>query len=114
MPHTQRRLRRRETGDRHAVRRHADVVEADLVEEMHRRGVAPVLAADPELQVRPSAAAALHADGDELADPVDVDRREWVALENLLLLIDPQELADIVAREAEGELREVVRAEGEE
>src|SRR5512141_1554704 len=38
-------------GDRHPERRAGHVVEADVVEEVHRRGVAAVLAADPEVQV---------------------------------------------------------------
>ena len=46
--------------------------------------------------------------------PFDVDRRERILLEDLLVLVDPQELADVVAREAERHLRQVVGAEREE
>jgi Tol biopolymer transport system component len=44
-------LGRGEAGDGHAEGRAADVVEADLVAEVHRRRVAAVLAADAELEV---------------------------------------------------------------
>ena len=60
--HRQRRLRRGQTRDRHAIRRGADVVEADLFEEMNRRRIAAVLAADADLQIGPRLAAALDAD----------------------------------------------------
>src|SRR6266852_8661628 len=56
--HSERRLRRREPGHGDSIRRGADVVEADPVEEMHRRRVAAVLAADANLQVGPALAAA--------------------------------------------------------
>src|SRR6266540_2379764 len=81
---------------------------------MDRRGVASMLAADADLERRPRPAAALHSHANELAHAVDIDRREWISFENLPLLVDLQELAGIVAREAEGQLRQVVRAEGEE
>ena len=60
--------------------------------------------------MRPS----LHAHRDERADALGVDRGERIAVEDLLVLVDPQELADVVSREPEGELREVVGAEREE
>src|SRR3954463_7502748 len=44
--------RRGHPGDRHAVGRAAHVVEPGQLEERDRVRVAPVLAADPELQVR--------------------------------------------------------------
>src|SRR5215831_18512270 len=48
----ERRLRGGQARDRHAVRRGADVVHAGLLEEVNRRGIAAVLAADPDLQIR--------------------------------------------------------------
>ena len=45
-------LRRGQPGDRHPERRAGHVVEADLVEQRDRLGVAAVLAADAELEVR--------------------------------------------------------------
>src|SRR5436309_2761147 len=61
-------LRRGETGDRHAVGRAGDVVEADLVAEGDGGGIAAVLAADADLELRARLAAARDADLDELAD----------------------------------------------
>ena len=46
--------------------------------------------------------------------PVVSSDCERIALEDLLLLVGAQELADVVAREAEGHLRQVVGAEREE
>src|SRR5450759_2299273 len=112
--HRERRLGRREPRDRHAIRRRADVVEADLVEEVNRRRVAAVLAADPELQVGPAPTAALDAVAHEVADSLYVDRREGILLEDLLLLVDLQELPAVVARKPKGELRQVLRADREE
>src|SRR5262249_59804801 len=45
-----------QAGERDPVRRARDVVEADLVEELHRRRVSAMLAADPELEVGASLA----------------------------------------------------------
>ena len=56
----QRRLRRRQAGDRHAERAAADVIQPDLVAELDRVRVAAVLAADADLQVRPRRPALLH------------------------------------------------------
>ena len=66
----------RDPGDRHPVRRAADVVEPDRGEEADAVGVAAVLAADAELQIGVGAAAALRRDAHERADARDVDRLE--------------------------------------
>ena len=47
---------------RHPIGRGADVVQADLVEEMDRRRIAAVLAADADLQIGPRLPAELDAD----------------------------------------------------
>src|SRR4051812_6685231 len=108
-------LRRRETRERDAVRGAAHVVEADLVTELDRARLAAVLAADAELDVRLRLAATLDADAHEVADSVPVEHLERVPLEHALFEVEGQELAlCVVARHAEGRLREVVRAEGEE
>src|SRR5689334_10582436 len=96
-PGGERRLGGGQPGHRHAVGRGADVVQPDLVEEVHRSGVAAVLAADPELEVLARLAAALDADLDQIADALHVGRRERILLEDLLLLVDLQKLPDIVA-----------------
>src|SRR4051794_30425922 len=54
-----------EPGHRHPERRARDVVQAHLVEEVHRVGVAAVLAADAQLQVWPCCAPTLDGDLDE-------------------------------------------------
>ena len=73
-----------------------------------------MFAADAELEARPGPAPAFDAHRDERADADGVDRGERVAVEDLLVGIDLEKLADIVSREAEGELGQVVGAEGEE
>src|SRR5436305_705516 len=74
----QRRLCRRKPGDRHAKRRAGDIIESDPVAESDRGGVAAVLAADAELDVRPCAAAALDTDLDLFADILLVNRDERI------------------------------------
>ena len=76
--------------------------------------LAAVLTADAYLEVRLNAAPALRADLDELADAVAVEDLERVVGQHLRLDVDREEAARVVAREPEGGLREVVRAEGEE
>ena len=78
-------LRRGEPGERHAERRAADVVEPELVAERDRARLAAVLAADAELELGLRAAAALDGDAHQVADAVDVDRLERVALEDPVL-----------------------------
>src|SRR2546422_1792869 len=73
-----------------------------------------MLAADTELDVRTRPAAELDGRAHYRAHTVGVERRERVLVENLLLLIDAQELADVIAGESERELCQVVRAKGEE
>src|SRR5690348_16193212 len=50
-------LRGRQPRRRHPVRRAADVRESDLVAELDAGRISPVLAADPQLDVRPGPAA---------------------------------------------------------
>ena len=108
-------LRGRHPGDRHAVRRAAHVVEPGELEEADRVGVAAVLAADAELEVRLGLAAGPGRQPHEPADAGPVDRLERAAVHDLLLDVLGQEAAlHVVAREAERGLREVVRAEREE
>jgi putative exporter of polyketide antibiotics len=63
-------------GDRQPERRAADVVQAGVVEEADRGGIAAVLAADPELDVRGPLAPEPHRRPHELADAGLVDRGE--------------------------------------
>src|SRR5688500_14631849 len=83
----QRRLRRGEPRDGHAIGRAADVVEAYLFEEVDRRRVSAVLTADAQLDPRPTGASFGRRDLDELADPRLVDRGERVLLHDLELRV---------------------------
>src|SRR3978361_53043 len=62
-----------QSGDRDPERRARDVVQTDLVEEVHRLRVAAVLAADPEREARTNLATAVGPDPDEFSDAFDVD-----------------------------------------
>ncbi len=62
---------------------------------MDGRGVAAVFAADADLEFRLGLAAQRDAHADDGADALGVDRGEGILVEDLLLLVDPQELADV-------------------
>jgi hypothetical protein len=85
------------------------------VEEADRRGIAAVLAAHADLQPRSGRAAVLHRDLHELADALLVDRGERGALDDAAVdeVRDDAGL-DVVARESQGGLREVVGPKREE
>src|SRR3954449_7762388 len=89
----QRRVRRRHPRDRHAVRRAAHVVEPGHVEEVDRVGVAAVLTADAELQIRLGLAPGPRGEPDQPADAGLVDRLERTAVDELLLHVLSEELA---------------------
>src|SRR5579884_3452668 len=110
----QRRLRRRQAGDRHAERRAAHVVQPDPVAELHRVRLAAVLAADADLQVRTRRPTLLHADLHQPADALEVDHLERVARHQVVLQVVADERAVVVAAHAETGLRQVVGAEAEE
>ena len=103
-----------QTCDRHTEGRAADVVQTDIVAELHARGVAAVLAADAALEHRALAAALEYGLADQLSHAVLVEDLERVVLQDALVEVDRQELADVVAREAQRHLRQVVGAEREE
>src|SRR5215207_8396440 len=110
-----RRLRRRHAGDRHPVGRAADVVEARQLEERNGFGVAAVLAAYPELQLRLLLPPGPGGQPHEPTDARLVDRLERTAVDHLGLHVAVQETAfDVVAGETERGLGEIVRAEREE
>src|SRR5436309_12944768 len=85
-------LGRGEPGDGHPEGRAAHVVEADFVEKFDRRGIATVLAADADFQIRPAAPAFLdgHLDQPTYADPID--GLERVLGQDLLLEVAAEEL----------------------
>src|SRR5690606_17555193 len=74
-----------EAGDRHAVGRAADVVEADSLAEGDGGGVAAVLAADAHLDALARGPAPLGGDADQVADAVLVEADEGIGLEDALL-----------------------------
>src|SRR5439155_13300158 len=78
-------LRRGEARERNAVRRAADVVQPEVVAEDDRLRLAPVLAADAELQRLLDAAAALDRDAHQISDAALVERLERIALEDVVL-----------------------------
>src|SRR5436190_19416591 len=111
----ERRLRGSEPRDRHPEGRAADVVQAGHVEERDRIGVAAVLAAYPELEPRVPLAADPCGQSHQPANAGLVDRLERAAVDDLLLEVSRQDPAfDVVAREAERALGQVVGAEREE
>ena len=103
-----------EAGDWDSEGGAADVVQAHLVEEGHRRGVAAVLAADADLQVGLHGAAALHGQVHQGADACFIQRHEGVRRVDAALQVGRQEAAGVVPRQAERGLRQVVGPEAEE
>src|SRR6266542_4434460 len=93
----QRRMSGGQQRDRHAVRRTAHVIQPDLVAEDHLFGVAAVLAADADLQIGARRASVLDADFEELPHAFLIERLKRVVGEDLLLDVEGQEAARIVA-----------------
>src|SRR5439155_5939038 len=95
--------------------RAADVVESDVAEEVNTLRVAPVLAADAELDALLPHPCLLDGHTNQCPHSRHVDRLEGTAVEDLRLDVTAQELGlDVVARHAKRSLGEVVRAEAEE
>src|SRR5690349_18875450 len=85
------------------------------MEEVDRVRVSRVLAADAQLQAAVGLASQPRADAHKLTDSQGVERLERRALEDRALDVPRQDAAlDVVAREAERRLGEVVGAEREE
>ena len=82
--------------------------------EIHRGGIAALLAADPQLDVGAGLAAQLTGHLHQAAHADLVQTGERVGLIDLPVIVAGQELARVVAAEAEGHLGQVVGAEGEE
>ena len=103
-----------QTGDGHTEGRAGDVVQSHIVAELHGGGVAAVLAADAQVQISAGLTAQLGGHLHQLAHASLVQLGEGIALVDLLVVVSAQELAGVVAGEAEGHLGQVVGAEGEE
>ena len=82
--------------------------------EFDRGRVAALLAADAELDVRAGLTAQLRRHLDEAADACLIELGERVGFVDLAVVVGRKELARVVTGEAEGHLRQIVRAEGEE
>src|SRR5438552_3227853 len=108
-------LRRRQSRHRDAERAARHVVEPELVTQMDRVWVAPMLAADPDLHALARLAPLVHGDAHQSPHALLVDGLERVARQDLLLQVaDDEGPRGVVARETERGLRQVVGAEGEE
>ena len=103
-----------QTGDRHTEGRAADVVQTNVVAELHARGVAAVLAADAQTQIVAGLAAIMGSHLDQLADADLIQMLERIALVDLVLVVCAQELGSVITAEAKGHLGQVVGAEAEE
>ena len=102
-------------GNGHAQGRAGDVVEANLVEEGDRVGVATVLTADAEANVGADLAAKLDSKLHQLANTLAVKLLKGVAGQNTALDVLGHELGlGIVTGEAKGHLGEIVGAKAEE
>src|SRR5207253_4744529 len=86
-----------------------DVVEPQLVTQVDGVRVTAVLAADPDLHSLAGLATLFDRDPHQPAHAFLVDRLERVARQDLLLQVaDDESALGVVAREAEGGLRQVV------
>jgi len=74
-----------QTCDGHTEGRAADVVQADVVAELHARGVAAVLAADAQAQIGAGLTAVMCSHLDQLADADLIQMLERIALVDLVL-----------------------------
>src|SRR5690242_11761832 len=73
-----------------------------------------MLAADSDLQVRPSLASALSRHFYQLSDALAVEHRKRVLLQNAFRQIRRQHLINVITREAERSLRQIVGPERKE
>ena len=107
-------LRRCKSRDRDAERRAGDVGETDVVAELDGRRIAAVFAADTAAHLGTGLTAELDSHLHQLADADRIETGERIGLVDLVRVVCGQELACVVAREAERHLRQVVRTEAEE
>ena len=84
------------------------------MEELDAFGLAAMLAANADLEVGAGLASTLAADFDHLAHTRLVDADKRIVFIEVVLDIEGQEIARIVAGEAIGRLGQVIGAEGEE
>src|SRR5208337_2186589 len=99
---------------KYAERRARHIVKAELCAELDRRRFAAVLSADPDLDGRTGRAALLHRQLHELPNAFAIQHRKRVLLQDAFRKIRGQNGANVVARETERGLGEIVGAEAEE
>src|SRR5664280_3422271 len=107
-------LRRCQTCSQHAEGRARDVIKPELRTKLDGRRFATVFAADPDLDRRTRLAALFDGHLQQLPNPFAIEHCKRVLLQTSLRKIGRQALVDVVARETEGCLREIVSAEAEE
>ena len=103
-----------EASNRDAVGRAGNVGKTDFVAELYGRGVAAVFAADAAGHARTGLSALLDSHFHQRAHALLVEASERVGLVNLVRVVSAEELACVVAAEAERHLGKVVGAEAEE
>ena len=109
------RLRCREACDRDTERRATHVVQAQVVAEFHRTGIASVLAADPDLEIRTDASPKFNRHPHDFPHSLYVEGRERIIGENALLQVMKKESRfSVVPGDPEYRLRQIVRSEREE
>src|SRR5438132_8620707 len=82
--------------------------------ELHRRRLASVLTADSHFQFGARLAALLDSNAHQFSHALAINHLEWILFEDALAQVRGQNLVDVITREAEGGLREIVGAETEE
>ena len=103
-----------QTSDGHTEGAAGHVVQTDLVAELHGSGIAAVLTADTEVNIGVGLAAQLSSHSHQLANAGLIQTSEGIVLVDLTIIVSIQELACVIAGEAEGHLSQVVGTEGEE
>ena len=108
-----RRLGGREPGDGDPEGRTRHVIQAGVLEEANRPGIASVLSANADLEVRAHGAATLDAQAHEFPDALGVDADEGVGRKDSLVVVGVEKASRIVARQPIGGLRQIVGPETE-
>lgn len=103
-----------ESCDGNTERAAGNVAQTDVVAELHGGGVAALLAADAQLDVRAGLTAKFGSHLDEAADAGLIQLGERIGLVDLAVIVGSEELARVVTAEAVGQLGQVVGAEAEE
>src|ERR1035437_2797689 len=107
-------MRRRQPCRQQTEGRAGDVVEADLVAELDGLWIAAVLAADANLEGRPRVASLGRGHLHQQPNARLVKGGKWILFEDACLHVSGQEVVDVVSRNSESRLGQIVRAEAEE